>query len=342
MNGSLLIDAIVRQTVVLIATLATGAGQRASLSHVADQVFSDLVGALKEQGLSHKLIADMFGMALRTYHSRVAQLSESRTDTGRSLWEAVYDHIQQRGPLLRSAVLSRFGRDDSAVVRSVLRDLCDSGLVYRSGRGDSTSYRAREVDAHEAPPRDDDVLLSRMVLVAVHRNGPITQAALAELLRLDDAVALRAALSELCAQGLISEQTAESTGSKEHEPPSVFSCDRCVIPFGDDHGWEAAVFDHYQAMVSALVAKLRGGRRSAALADQIGGSTFVFDLFDGHPLQNEVLGYLATTRALGLSLRARIDAYAAQHPPQRGVRPLRVVAYVGQSVSESDEENGDA
>jgi predicted transcriptional regulator len=334
MNGSLLIDAIVRQTVVLIATLATGAGQRASLSHVADQVFSDLVGALKEQGLSNKLIADMFGMALRTYHSRVAQLSESRTDTGRSLWEAVYGHIQQRGPLLRSEVLTRFGRDDSAVVRSVLRDLCDSGLVYRSGRGDSTSYQARDVDAAAALGSNDQALLSRMLLVAVHRNGPITQNALAELLRADDAVALQSALSELCAQGLITEQTAQES--------VLYSCERCVIPFGDDHGWEAAVFDHYQAMVSALVTKLRSKRRSAALADQVGGSTFVFDLFEGHPLQSEVLGYLATTRTLGLSLRARIDAYAAQHPSPPGVRPLRVVAYVGQSVSESDEENADA
>jgi len=95
-------------------------------------------------------------------------------------------------------------------------------------------------------------------------------------------------------------------------------------------------------MVSALVAKLRSGRRSAALRDQVGGSTFVFDVFEGHPLQHEVLGYLATARALGLSLRARIDAYAAQHPAPPGARPLRVVAYVGQSVSESDEENGDA
>ena len=228
MNGSLLIDAIVRQTVVLIATLATGAGQRASLSHVADQVFSDLVGALKEQGLSHKLIADMFGMALRTYHSRVAQLSESRTDSGRSLWEAVYDHIQKRGPMLRSAVLARFGRDDSAVVRSVLRDLCDSGLVYRSGRGDSTSYQARDVDAGAALKSNDHALLSRMLLVAVHRNGPITQGALAELLRADDGAELHDALSQLCAQGLITELSVEGS--------STYSCERCVIAFGDDQG----------------------------------------------------------------------------------------------------------
>src|SRR5689334_7737503 len=208
MNGSLLIDAIVRQTVVLIATLATGAGQRASLSHVADQVFTDLVAALKEQGLGNKLIADMFGMALRTYHSRVAQLSESRTDQGRALWEAVHGHIQQHGPLLRSAVLARFGRDDSSVVRAVLRDLVDSGLVYRSGRGDGTSFRARELDAASALRDDDHALLARMLLVAIHRNGPIEARALGELLRIDDAPALHAALAQLCAQGLVVERAS--------------------------------------------------------------------------------------------------------------------------------------
>jgi hypothetical protein len=335
-NGSLLIDAIVRQTVVLIATLATGAGQRASLSHVADQVFSELVRALKEQGLGNKLIADMFGMALRTYHSRVAQLSESRTDQGRSLWEAVYDHIQRQGPVLRSAVLARFGRDDSAVVRAVLRDLCDSGFVYRSGRGDGSSYRARELDAASALRGNDQALLCRMLLVAIHRNGPIAAAGLCELLRIDDGEGLRAALALLCAQGMAHEQPGPAADA------ALYSCERCVIPFGDDQGWEAAVFDHYQAMVSALVTKLRGAQRSAALGDRVGGSTFVFDLFEGHPLQAEVLGYLATTRALGLSLRARLDAHAAQHAAPLGARALRVIAYVGQTVVESDEEeNGD-
>jgi hypothetical protein len=42
-NVNLLIDAIVRQTTVLIAQLATAAGVRAPLAHTANQVFVDLV-----------------------------------------------------------------------------------------------------------------------------------------------------------------------------------------------------------------------------------------------------------------------------------------------------------
>ena len=85
----LLIDAIVRQTTVLIAALATASGQRAQLAHIANQVFVDLARELREHGLGTKVIADMFGMALRTYQVRIARLSESRTDQGGSLWEAV-------------------------------------------------------------------------------------------------------------------------------------------------------------------------------------------------------------------------------------------------------------
>ncbi len=52
------------QTIVLIAQLATLGGGRVQLAYTANQVFLDLVGALKEQGLGNKVIADMFGHRL--------------------------------------------------------------------------------------------------------------------------------------------------------------------------------------------------------------------------------------------------------------------------------------
>ena len=75
MSRTLLIDSIVRQTTVLIASLATASGNRPSLAHLANQVLGNLVGELKAQGLGNKVIADMLGMALRTYHDRVARLA---------------------------------------------------------------------------------------------------------------------------------------------------------------------------------------------------------------------------------------------------------------------------
>src|SRR6185295_90232 len=123
MNVNLLIDAIVRQTTVLIAQLATAAGARAPLAHTANQVFLDLVHELKDQGLGNKVIADMFGVTLRTYHNKMARLAESGTDRGRSLWEAMFAHVQEQGTTTRSALMHRFRGDDEATVRGVLKDL---------------------------------------------------------------------------------------------------------------------------------------------------------------------------------------------------------------------------
>lgn len=85
-----IIDAVVQQTTILIAELATAAGVRAPLSHVANQVFLELARAIEAQGVPRKVAADMFGLALRSYQLKVQRLEESATDRDRSLWEAVY------------------------------------------------------------------------------------------------------------------------------------------------------------------------------------------------------------------------------------------------------------
>ncbi len=115
MSRTLLIDSIVRQTTVLIASLATAAGHRPSLAHVANQVLANLVTELKSQGLGNKVIADMFGMALRTYHDRVARLAESQSEVGRSLWDAVLSYVENHDVVLRADVLRRFNRDGDAM-----------------------------------------------------------------------------------------------------------------------------------------------------------------------------------------------------------------------------------
>jgi hypothetical protein len=96
MHVKLVIDAIVRQTTVLIAQLATSAGMRAPLAHIASQTFLYLTRELERQGVAQKVIADMFGLALRSYQQKVQRLSESDTEHGRSLWEAVHDFLQER------------------------------------------------------------------------------------------------------------------------------------------------------------------------------------------------------------------------------------------------------
>src|SRR6185295_13400012 len=110
MDAKLLIDAIERQTTVLIAQLSTAAGVRAPLAHIADQVFLDLSREIEGQGVSRGVAADMFGLALRSYQKKTQRLAESATDRNRTLWEAVVDFLRD-GSKPRARVFERFQHD---------------------------------------------------------------------------------------------------------------------------------------------------------------------------------------------------------------------------------------
>jgi hypothetical protein len=224
MDSRLLIDAIVRQTTVLIAQLATSGGGRAQLAHTANQVFLDLVAGLKEQGIGNKVIADMFGMALRTYQTKLQRLSESRTDRGRSLWEVLFSFVQERserGAVPRSDIMQRFRHDDPLLVGGVLRDLVDSGLLHRSGRGDFATYGVAQPSADATSVASEEQLKS-FVWMCVHRLSPATPTQISEALSVDHE-RVRAVLARLLADGRVrqSERGAET-----------FECDACVLPLG--------------------------------------------------------------------------------------------------------------
>src|SRR5690606_28044685 len=97
-----LIDAVVRHTTAFIAQLSTSAGLRAPLAHIADQVFLELSREIEAQGVSRKVVASMFGMALRGYQRKVQRLEESASSKGKTLWEAVVEHLHHHGPTMRS------------------------------------------------------------------------------------------------------------------------------------------------------------------------------------------------------------------------------------------------
>ena len=331
MNVNALIDAIVRQTTVLIAHLATAAGVRAPLAHVANQIFLDLVAELRNQGVGGKVIADMFGMALRTYHARVRRLSESATDRGRTLWEAVLAYVQEQDLAQRSQVLHRFRYDDDATVRGVLNDLVESGMIFRAGRGERTVYRAAQpgdvADATADPVEADAAL----VLVAINRFQPASRADIEHVVRLEEG-ALAAALERLEGDGRATRQITEGGAAKgDAKKRELWRCDECVIPFGTPVGWEAAVFDHYQALVTALCTKLRIGDTRARRDDAIGGSTYGLDVWPGHPLEEEVYTLLNQVRAQISEVRQRVEAHNQAHaaPPSGNTR---VIFYVGQTV----------
>lgn len=321
MNTQLLIDAVVQQTVVFIAQLATSGGIRAPLAHIANEVFLGLTRELTNQGIKKKVIADMFGVALRTYHRRVRELADSRTEVGQTLWEAVLSHIRDHEPTTGAEVQRRFRNDDPEVLSGVLNDLVASGIAYRAGRGDLSVYRlVDEADFARAGASRDEAH-RHLVWLYVYRHGPIDLNALSRATRLDDAI---------CEQALTALRNAGRIEVTMEGDTTLYRADSFEVPLGTTQGWEVAVLDHFQAMVTAITRKLAHGAAASSERDLVGGSTFSLDVWPGDPLEAEALGTLAKVRSLVEDLRARIDAQNSGRHETSGRR--RVVVYVGQYV----------
>lgn len=332
MNVKLLIDAIVQQTTVLIAQLSTAAGIRAPLAHVADQVFVELSRELEAQGLGRKVVADMFGMALRGYQKRVQRLTESVTVRDRSLWEVVLEYVREREHVTRRQLLARFSRDSEAAVAAVLHDLVTSGLLYSSGQGQATVFRATAESALQALAGEGALdSLSAMACTMVYHQPGIGLRELAERLASDEALA-RKAVEQAIADGRLSADDPADLGG--------LRAAKLIIGVDAETGWEAAVFDHFQAMVGALAAKVRAPR--ASHDDRIGGSTLTFDVSPHHPLEHEVLGTLARVRGDLNELWNRVCAHNEQQPINDQER-VRVRFYFGQNVITSEgDKSGEA
>ncbi|RYZ02363.1 MAG: hypothetical protein EOO73_32175 [Myxococcales bacterium] len=330
MNAQILIDAVVRQTMVLIAQLSTADGTRSPLSHVADEVFMGLVRELESQGVGKKVIADMFGIALRSYQQKVQRLSESATRRGVTLWSAVHSFLEERASATRAEVLEHFDHDEELKVRSILSDLVESGLVCRSGRGQETSYRLATAEELEqlgtAASTDAEATNAALVWVHVYRGSPLRKTRLAEILPLPEA-ALEAALQRLARE--------ERIRIEERPDGTYCTTEHCLIPVGEAAGWEAAVIDHHRAVLSALAAKLVSGKHVAAAADEVGGTTWSFDLWPGHPREKEVRRLLAALREQVVPLWNEVAEYNREHRP---AQTYRVTVYCGQYlVTEGDE-----
>jgi len=330
MNAQILIDAVVRQTMVLIAQLSTADGTRSPLSHVADEVFMGLVRELESQGVGKKVIADMFGIALRSYQQKVQRLSESATRRGVTLWSAVHSFLAERPSATRADVLEHFDHDEELKVRSILSDLVESGLVCRSGRGQETSYRLATQEELEqlgtSASTDADATNAALVWVHVYRGSPLAKSKLAEVLPLPEA-ALEAAIARLVREERI---------RVEQRPDGEYcTTDQCLFPVGEAAGWEAAVIDHHRAVLSALAAKLVSGKHVAAAADEVGGTTWSFDLWPGHPREQEVRQLLASLRQKVVPLWNEVAEYNREHRP---AHTYRVTVYCGQYVVTDAEE----
>jgi hypothetical protein len=265
MHYKLLIEGIVRQTTVLLAQISTSSGIRAPLARVADQVFFNLTQEIEAQGVTKAVVADMFGIALRTYQKKIRRMEQSATDSGRTLWEAVYAFICE-STRTRQRVFQRFHQDGEREVAAVLSDLVASGLVFVTGAGESLAYGANGEHTRAFVQSAANVeTLANVVWLQLFQKQATTRAELLTTLGVAPAL-LTSAIQELLDTGRVVEADDQLEASNV-----------VITPGGS--GKEAAMLDHFRAVARVMAAKAKVG----PVDTTTGGATFVFSIFDGHP-----------------------------------------------------------
>jgi len=177
---------------------------------------------------------------------------------GRTVWEAVLEYLRESEPVSGARVLARFKYDDTEIVSGVLGDLSNSGLVYRAGRGDAAVYRIASEDDFEDDARERSN--EYVVWLVTYRNGPIGVSGIAERSLLSED-SCRTALDALVESGRVSQRRRGDEVTYESERFEALHGSR---------GWEAAVIDHFRAVVSAIGKKVG---QAALRGESLAGGT---------------------------------------------------------------------
>lgn len=283
------------------------------LGPLADRLFHGLASELHGKQIRRRVAADMFGLVPRAYLRKVRRAEESVTEHGYSLWQAVYEYIAQAADgVLLSELARRFHRDDEGVLRGVLSDLRESGLVNVTGRAHEQRYVAstgRELGARLA---QGDAATEELVWAVIYREGPLYRETLQQVVGLSDAE-LSAILQRLRDAGRIFERPKRDR--------VLLSSASTVPDLEAPERWEALVFEHYHAVVRALSTTL-----ASPDAENTGMATLTFNLWPGHPMATEVERLFQTMRADAAALSARIDAFNAAAPARNRER---IMLYLG-------------
>lgn len=325
MDLRLLIDGIVRQTTVLIAQLSTASGIRAPLAHVADQVFLELAREIEVQGVRRQVVADMFGMALRSYQKKMRRLAGSVSDREHTLWEAVLKFIGTEAPT-RERIMERFKYDGEREVAAVLKDLVRSGLVFTTGAGETAIYGVTSESMRRSIQKRHDIdSMANIMWFRVFRGEASTRSDLLSQMASDEEV-VDAALQELLKSGRLKNIDGRLESSN------------LALPLGAEHGWEAAILDHFRTVAVAIANKVRSGSVSSKVSDRTGGSTFTFTIEPGHIYENRVYDLLRKTRLEIQALWDEVSQHNENSPPNPD-KAVKVSFYLGQTLEFSGDDD---
>jgi hypothetical protein len=309
---------IVRQTTVLLAQLSTAAGVRAPLAHVADQVFFELARELESQGVRRNVVADMFGLALRSYQLKMQRLADT-SGVQRSLWQDIHGQLE-KASLSRRELSDKFPNVEERAVLAVLGDLVDSGLAYKSGRGRDAVYGLTSpAERRRLENAGSKASLANLIWLVLSTQGAMSRERLQETFAASSEI-FSGAIENLCSDGRV----VETDG--------LLVAQSFEIPVGAEEGWEAAACDHFRAVANALGAKL--GSRNSRSGDRVGGGTLTFSVHREHPHREQVYGLLERVREDVGELWRTVAEYNRQHRPPADAE--RVTFYYGQNVTASE------
>jgi hypothetical protein len=172
---------------------------------------------------------------------------------------------------------------------------------------------------------EDAEALAGLVWVQIYRRPGSTWSDINTWLGADSET-LDEALQLLVADGRVEVETNSGR--------TTYRAARYVVPVGSAAGWSGAVFDHFQAVCNAIAAKLSASPFSSHAADTVGGATLGFDVYPGHPHEQEVLDLLKTMRADVNVVWNRVAEYNRANPVPEEMRQ-KVYFYFGQYVQDA-------
>jgi hypothetical protein len=323
MQTTLLIDAIVRQAIALVAQLSTPNGARPPPA--PNEAFLRLALAMEPQTADGKVSAETLGLALQGLQERIPRQTGDRLARESALWKSLLELIDHLRSVSRADIQERFGDEGDLTVAAVLDYLVGSGLVTVTGQGLGARYSltTAESRARLLADLDRDAFLD-LTWTAIYR-GARTESEVAECLRIGHGQA-RSVIKELVAGGRV-EQSEPGAELRSRCPATLTAAE------------QAAALDHFRVAATAIANEVRHGQASSQDSDVIGGATLSFDLEPEHPFEQRVTELLHRAREDVTALWSEVHAFNREYRFKER-RRFRVWFYFGQSL-ERPEDRGE-
>lgn len=283
MEVSPLILNIVRYTSMLIAALAAN-NRRANIRHIESQIFLEIRNQLTRRlKVCDSVVSEMFGLPYATYRARLSPAEREYKDSlcvNNNAWYRLVQYLRKQHDwhLVEDIIKAHENlppkrRIEERIVRGILREMHKLCLVeHKGGLRKDCYYRWSG-----SPEELLDPSLIALIRQHIFRFGPINQEAIQEALGLDHED-VEPILTELLNRQHIS-KNCDALDCR-------YTCNGLYLGLPSADTLDAAFLDHYQSMVLALVDKVTGCTDSRL--PPVGGSTYTFELWPGHPCEGRV------------------------------------------------------